>query len=162
MFTKTTRFFAIIAIATSVLFLSACSHNDDITSNIEQVLSGTDLAISDPQIKKEIDFMKSKNIITESTYQKWLVSNKSDIIYEMDVLIDSQKTVEHDEFYMLPNEDVLTDRKQIQDEMSKQINNQSSRMKRAANMFASSGGTITCRIITTGTNAVPLVRINII
>ncbi len=58
MFTKTTKLFAILSVA-SVIFLSACSNNDEITSN-KQALSGTGLAISDPQIKNGNRFYEIK------------------------------------------------------------------------------------------------------
>ena len=120
MFTKSKKIFAIVFIVISMLLLSLYLYNDSIDS----------LAISDPEIKKEIEFMRSKNIITELMYQRWLVSKRSDILDERDILIDEQGTVRHDGAYrmafpssynhiqkddLIPTDEQLLDRRIVQD-----------------------------------------------
>lgn len=164
MFTKTTKFFAIIAIVTSVLFLSACSHNDDDMSKQEKV-SASDLAISDPQVKKEIEFMRNEKIITEELYQIWLKSPRGAVLDESDIMIDKQGTLRHDQMYRIytplsqkdlkehiMTDEIMIDRKMIQDQMKNSPVSPSARMKRYPNMFASAGGTITCRVFTQSGN----------
>ena len=133
MFTTTTKFFAIIAIATSVLFLSSCANNDDVVID-PQGVSTSDLAISDPQINKEIEFMREKKIISEELYQKWLKSPRAVVLNETDMLIDEKGTVENKQSYRIYtplSHDIMAkgmmtdiesiDRKQIQNLMKKSI-----------------------------------------
>jgi len=159
MFTKS-KFFAIIAIATGVLLLSSCS-KDDVVSNPEQVLSGTDLAISDPQIKKEIEFMRSEQMIDQATYEKWQTLSKEELIFTGGLpKLVSTGVLEKSEEYLFSDPGAMDgtsiQRRDIQEMMKKKNSNVSARMKRATNMFASVGGTITIRVVESGTNAVSL------
>ena len=162
----------ILVLFCSVVFFLSCSQDDT-----DSIVPQDELAISDPQVKKEIEFMRSKNLITEDLYQQWLTAKRSDVLDEWDVLIDEAGTIRHDGAYIirsLPqlNSSSITshpeiiDRRMIQElinEMSlktghetetKLIENNSNKvtsstqMKRGLYMFGSSGGTITLRVFT--------------
>ncbi|MCY1660902.1 M57 family metalloprotease [Chryseobacterium sp. SL1] len=155
---------AIALLLCSVLFLSSCANNDDVVSN-QETITISNLAISDPEIKKEIEFMREKKIITESLYQQWIKSSKGFVLDESDVLIDKQGTKRHDQFYRIytplsqeslgkgiTTDEIMLDRKNVQDMMKQSNQTLSSRMKRTPYMFGSAGGTITCRVFTQNGN----------
>lgn len=147
----------ILVLFCSAVFFLSCSQDDN-----DIVIPQDELAISDPQIKKEIEFMREKNIITEDLYQQWLTSKRSDVLYEWDVLIDEAGTVRHDGAYnVTPISDIqrssgsrtrtdntLIDRRVIQDGMKEAGFSASNRMRRWKYMYGSSGGTITLRVFT--------------
>lgn len=149
-----------VALLCSVLFLSSCSQNDDTIPNQETSISK--LAISDPQVKKEIEFMKSEKIIDQATYDKWQNQPRWMVIYSSDILIDEKGTKRHDEYYVIPHQGTPTsgfastdseylDRLQIQKDMLNKNGTGTTamnRMHRAQNMFDSNGGTITLRLFT--------------
>ncbi|AKH33108.1 Dual-action HEIGH metallo-peptidase [candidate division SR1 bacterium Aalborg_AAW-1] len=147
----------ILVLFCSAVFFLSCSQDDN-----DIVIPQDELAISDPQIKKEIEFMREKNIITEDLYQQWLTSKRSDILDEWDVLINEKGTIRHDEAYrvkyplnshqsksgMSRIDNTLIDRRIIQDSMKESESSVLSRMKRWKHMYGSSGGTITLRVFT--------------
>lgn len=154
---KFLRVIPVILVLCSAIFFLSCSQDDN-----DIVIPKDELAISDPQIKKEIEFMREKNIITEDLYQQWLTSKRSDVLYKWDVLIDEAGTVRHDGAYnVTPTSDIqrssgsrtrtdntLIDRRVIQDGMKEAGFSASNRMRRWKYMYGSSGGTITLRVFT--------------
>ena len=86
---------------TLVFVLIGCKKDEIVSNSSNSVLSGADLAISDPEIKKEIEFMREKKIISEPLYQSWLTASKSQIIDEVDVLINASGDSRHDEDYRI-------------------------------------------------------------
>ena len=78
----------ILVLFCSAVFFLSCSQDDN-----DIVIPQDELAISDPQFTKEIEFMREKNIITEDLYQQWLTSKRSDILDEWDVLINEKGTI---------------------------------------------------------------------
>lgn len=150
---------AIALLLCSVLFLSSCANNDEVVSNQEMV-SNSGLAISDLQVKREIEFMKDEKIIDQITYDKWQILSREQVIFTdgLPKLI-STGVIEKSEEYRFSSsgemDGTTIQRKDVQDLMKqKQGNNVSARMHRAPNMFASAGGTITVRVVESGTNAV--------
>ncbi len=118
---------------TLVFVLIGCQKDEAITNSSYSV-SSIDLAISDPEIKKEIEFMREKKIISEALYQSWLTAPKSQIIDEVDILINTSGDGRHDEHYritpvddgsltsgMMYDEELLS-RTQVQEMMRKENN----------------------------------------
>lgn len=48
---------------------------------VQQNMLKNELAISDPQIKKEIDFMWSQKMIDDATYNKWKTLSREELIF---------------------------------------------------------------------------------
>ena len=65
----------IILVLCSIVFFLSCSHDDT-----DSIVPQDKLAISDPQIKKEIEFMKSEGMIDSVTYDRWLSLSKAELI----------------------------------------------------------------------------------
>lgn len=155
---KRNSLWAIALLIFSVLFLSSCANNDDVVYNQETV-SSSGLSISDPQIKKEIEFMRDEKIIDEATYNKWQTLSRGQVIFTGGLpKLTSTGVIQKSEQYLF-NDSGATDgysieRSDIQEKMKQKNSNLSARMKRQANMFASTGGTITIRVVESGTNAV--------
>lgn len=147
----------ILVLFCSAVFFLSCSQDDN-----DIIIPQDELAISDSQIKKEIEFMREKGWITEDLYQKWLSSKRSDVLDEWEVHIDEQGTIRHDGAYrivptfeddknndgMILIDNRLIDRRIVQDAMQESESSALSRMRRWKHMYGSSGGTITLRVFT--------------
>ena len=66
---------------TLVFILVGCKKDEVVSNSSNLVLSGTDLAISDPEIKKEIEFMLSEKMIDDATYNKWQTLSRDQLIF---------------------------------------------------------------------------------
>ncbi|AKH33262.1 Dual-action HEIGH metallo-peptidase [candidate division SR1 bacterium Aalborg_AAW-1] len=135
--------------------VTSCYNDDENNRQLEEIITNQELAISDPQIKKEIDYMRDNKIISDSTYKRWLQYSKDRIFFQENPEITNTN---HEEYYMIPpykHTNSSYDYESIsRTDLQKLIEsnpNAQSRMKRQAHMYDSSGGTITCRVITSGT-----------
>jgi len=93
-----------ISMSMIIFVLSWCQQwkIDDQKIVTSQNFSQQDLTISDPQIKKEIDYLRDQKIISPETYAEWQKVSKKMILDSFDVMIDEKGNVRHSESYIIP------------------------------------------------------------
>lgn len=133
---------------TAILFLTGCKKEHSVVTK-QEVSSNT--IISDPDVLKELQFMRDEKIITSENYEKFIRMDNVPLKYESDVSRQYYRYCPESEC------DELLSRKMIQEMMvEKELQGNLKYHRRNVNMYSSSGGVIVLRVKTSGSPCTPV------
>lgn len=150
---KTNVLLLALVLLGGVFFLTGCQED-----NVDIITEETALEFSDPEIKKEIDFLYEQGMIDQDVYQKLLQLPAHEVLQSYEK--EENDEVVKVEYYRIGNSNdtdgITIQRKVIQElmenEESDSLDITTMRMRRATHMYDSNGGTITCRVFVSSGN----------
>lgn len=149
------RLVIIFLIISIPLMMTTSCISDESTGGFDGVISDQKLAISDSQVKKEIDFLYANHSISNETYERWLTLSKEQLFRQYDKEENGEivKVQYYSYSYQGSTDGFMFERKFIQKAMADAKNSilqpqNHNRMKRTEYMYDAGNGskTIVCRL----------------
>lgn len=93
-----------ISVSMIIFLLSWCQQwkINDKNIVISPTFSQDDLAISDPEIKKEIDYLRDNKIISPETHARWQKLPKNYFMIKSDGIKNEKWEIWYDDMYIIP------------------------------------------------------------
>ncbi len=144
---KLSLLFTVISL-TSLVFLLSCKKE---RIRVPQNRISTDIKIKDPEVLKELQFMRDENIISSENYEKFIRMHNVPLEY------GSGMSHQYYRYCPGPECDELMSRQMIREMMKeKELHSNLKYHRKYSNMYSSSGGVIVLRVKTSGSPCTPV------
>ena len=131
-------------LVTVVFLMGGCQKQEEIKVGV---------GVTDPQVLRELQFMKDEGMISTKIYEKLILRNN------IPMIVDPEKGMSGEHYPTCYDEDVcdeLESRAVIQNMMHEKLNNPQARHRKHTNTYKKIGGTIVLRVKQAGSTGVPI------